>query len=228
MNSGRRRLILMRHGAVDYFAGGQVQPAEGVPLTAQGQAQAEAAGRLLAAQGLRPDLVITSGLPRTVQTAAAVQAHCGGAAPEVWAGLHEIRSGRLRELGDLQAAFQAFHQGQPTRDTRFLGGERLGDCQDRVLPLLADLRARPGWDCALVVAHGVVNAIWLSFIASGGGLALLPAWQQNPACINLIDLGAAPGHDLLRAVNLNPLDWLQPQDRASTMEHLLEQFRRLR
>jgi hypothetical protein len=49
-------------------------------------------------------------------------------------------------------------------------------------------------------------------------------WQQNPACLNLIDLGTAPGQDLLRAVNLNPVDWLQPEDRASTMEHLFGQF----
>lgn len=226
----RRRLILMRHGAVDYFAGGQVVHAEAVPLTEQGRAQAEAAGRLLAAQGVRPDLVVHSGLPRTQQTAELVLAQCGGAAPEVWTGLQEIRAGRLRELdpAQLEQAFTELHRGRPTRDTRFLGGERLGDFQDRVLPQLGALRARADWDCALVVAHGVVNAVWLSFIASGGGSDLLPAWQQNPACLNLIDLGAAPGNDLLRAVNLNPLDWLQPADRASTMEHLLDQFRRLR
>jgi broad specificity phosphatase PhoE len=155
-----------------------------------------------------------------------VLAHCGAAPVEVWPQLQEIRAGRLRELP--LEAFPALQQPGVTRDTRFLGGERLGDFQDRVLPLLADLRARPGWDTALVVAHGVVNAVWLSFIASAGASAWLPAWQQNPACINLIDLGAAPGQDLLRAVNLNPLDLLQPQDRESTLEHVLTQFRSLR
>lgn len=225
----RRRLILMRHGAVDYFAGGRVVHAQGVPLTAEGLRQAEAAGRLLAAQGVRPDLVISSGLPRTEQTATAVLAHCGGPASETWPELQEIEAGRLRSLdaAAVEAAFTRFNRGRLTRASRFLGGERLGDFQDRVLPALDRLRARRDWDCALVVAHGVVNAVWLSHLVSGGGRALLPGWQQNPACLNLIDLGAASGDDLLRAVNLNPMDWLQAGSRESSMELLLRQFRPL-
>ena len=58
----------MRHGAVDYVdaEGRPVAPDE-VPLTAEGRAQAAAARELLSEIAL--DRVITSGLPRTLQTA---------------------------------------------------------------------------------------------------------------------------------------------------------------
>jgi hypothetical protein len=45
----RRRVYLMRHGEVDYFDGqGRPYRPEGVPLNAEGRAQAEAAARALA------------------------------------------------------------------------------------------------------------------------------------------------------------------------------------
>ena len=72
----RRRVILMRHGAVQYFdpASQQPLPAHSVPLTPEGLAQARTAGLALAAAGVRTDLAIASGLPRTVQTAQVVLA----------------------------------------------------------------------------------------------------------------------------------------------------------
>ena len=44
--SGRRRIYLMRHGHVDYFAPGLTDP-RGVPLTDEGVGQANAAGDAL-------------------------------------------------------------------------------------------------------------------------------------------------------------------------------------
>ena len=68
----RRRLYLMRHGSVSYFTpAGQPVPADTVPLNPQGILQARAAGQLFAANNIRFDRVITSGLPRTEQTAQA-------------------------------------------------------------------------------------------------------------------------------------------------------------
>lgn len=224
----RRRLILMRHGAVRYFDPASLAPlpAETVPLTAEGVAQAEAAGRLLAQADVRPDRVLISGLPRTRQTAEAVLRHCGGPAPEVWEAFQEIHGGRLRDIppDQLEAAFTALNRGPLSEDTRFLGGERLGDFQDRVLPAFERLRALPDWDTLLLVAHGVVNAVLLSHLVSGGGRQVFGGWQQNPACLNLIDLGTEPDDDLLRAVNLNPVDWLQSGERRSTMECLYADF----
>ena len=61
----RRRIYLMRHGAVAYFDGsGHPVPPDTVPLTEEGRAQAEAARDLL--EGIALDRVIASGLPRTM------------------------------------------------------------------------------------------------------------------------------------------------------------------
>lgn len=228
MKPVRRRLILMRHGAVRYFEPGSprpLPPAE-VRLTAEGQAQAEAAGALLRAAGVRPDRIVCSGLPRTLQTAEAVRAAVDGPGVEVQALFREIEGGRLRDLAPqhLQDAFTALNRGPLTRDTAFLGGESIGACQDRVLPAFAQLRGEPGWDTLLLVAHGVVNAVLLSHVVSGGSAQVFGGWQQNPACLNLIDLGTQPGHDLLRTVNLDPMDWLQAAERRSTMEKLFDEF----
>lgn len=226
--AARRRLLLMRHGAVRYFAPGQARPLppESVTLTEEGQAQARAAGALLQAAGVRPDRIVASGLPRTLHTAELVRAACGGPPVESRPAFQEIHGGRLRDLppDGLREAFTALNRGPLTADSRFLGGESLGALQARLLPAFEQLRAERHWDCLLLVAHGVVNAALLSYLVSGGGTQVFGGWQQNPACLNLIDLGAQPGDDLLRAVNLNPRDWLQPADRCSTMEKLFDEF----
>src|SRR5215217_1444071 len=64
----RRRLYLMRHGEVNYFEHGRPAPPEGVHLNEQGRAQAAAAALALA--DISFDRVVTSGLPRTLETAA--------------------------------------------------------------------------------------------------------------------------------------------------------------
>lgn len=225
----RRRVILMRHGAVQYFDPAAAAPlaAHGVPLTAEGLAQARTAGLALAAAGVRIDLAIASGLPRTLQTAEAVLgAQVAPPVLETWPELEEARGGRLRDLpaDALLDAFIALQRGPLTDNTRFLGGERLGDLLDRVLPAWERLRTRQDWQVALVVAHGVVNAALLSHVVSGGQRMVLPGWQQEPACLNLIDLGPAPGDDVLRACNLAPTDWLQRDTRTTTMERLRDDF----
>src|SRR5437016_6299735 len=89
----RRRIYLMRHGDVDFFApdGRPYRPAT-VPLNDDGRRQAETAGRELAAVPL--DRVVTSGLRRSVETAQFVLGSRGltlESIPE----LREIEAGRL-------------------------------------------------------------------------------------------------------------------------------------
>jgi broad specificity phosphatase PhoE len=129
----RRRLYLMRHGAVDYFGSdGSIAPPQGVSLNAQGRAQTDAAGRLFRASGVRFDRVMTSSLPRTVETARRVLAAMDQAAGlETETALQEIRGGRLADIprDRLEQAFLgAFQTGGDIEAVRFLDGESIGQC----------------------------------------------------------------------------------------------------
>jgi broad specificity phosphatase PhoE len=227
----RRRLLLMRHGAVEYFdADGRPHPPDDVPLTAAGIAQARSVGAALAAAGVTVDRVITSGLLRTRSTAQQVLDAALLAPPlEHWPQFEEIRPGRLAAIAEaeLRAAFVSAFEGPVPRDTRFLGGETIGALLDRVLPALQRLLAQADWDSALLVLHGGVNRALLSWFLTGqpvflGGLA------QDPGCLNIIDVGATPATTVLRVLNYCPLAPLQTASRRSTMEELLHQYLKLR
>ncbi|MEO7496791.1 MAG: histidine phosphatase family protein [Massilia sp.] len=229
--STRRRLFLMRHGSVTYFdEAGRPYPADGMALNAEGRAQACAAGQSFAAQQLRFDRVITSGLPRTLETAALVLAETGQQhVAESWPELAEIRGGRLADIADadLHAAFTGVFAGAVGDEQRFLGGESVGELMDRVHPALARLRADPAWDTALLVLHEGVNCAILSLALTGrrqflGGLA------QAAGCINALDVGAGESDWVVRFVNYAPSAPLHDATRGTTMEQLYGQYRRAR
>jgi probable phosphoglycerate mutase len=208
----RRRLYLMRHAEVSYV--GEHDP-ELVRLTAAGHGQAAAARAALADVEL--DAVFTSGLVRTVETAAVV---APGLEPQQRPGFDEWRGGRLEGVprDELEQLFVgALHIAD--EEQRFLGGESLGEALDRVLPAFAELVAEP-WQTALAVFHGGVNRILLSQ-ALAGGRAYFDGFEQAPACINVLDLGETGW--IVRTVNYIPYDPLHPS-RTTTMEHLWSQL----
>ncbi len=218
----RRRIYLLRHADVSYVdeAGRLVRPPDAV-LTARGEAQASALAELF--KPVRFDRAITSGLPRTIDTAQRVLRGRHDAPPlESWPELEEVRSGRLRDIapGALEAAFLGAFRGTVPESARFLGGESIGELFDRVLPALQRL-LDDSWDCALVVLHGGVNRAILSY-ALTGGRTFLGHIEQAPACVNVLDIGDTW---VVRAVNLRPDDPLHVEGRETTMEQLLEQIR---
>ena len=173
----RRRIYLMRHGAVAYFDrdGRPVAP-DDVPLTSEGRRQAAAAAALL--EGTALDRVISSDLPRAVETAALV-------APrqevEAWPELREIAGDRFSAIppAELEREFVGALHGIVPNDKRFLGGETIGELFDRVLPAVDRLLRDPEWDTALVVAHGAVNRAILSHALLGERL-FLGRFEQAP------------------------------------------------
>ena len=223
----RRRLYLMRHGSVDYFtADGTPVPPLTVPLNDIGRAQADAAGTLFASAGVRFDLVLTSGLARTVETAARVLAAAGQ--PELPIGsdsrLEEIRPGRLDTIprDRLQEAFtRAFSSDADVEAQSFLGGETIGQMLDRSLPAFIELLDDERWRCALCVLHGGINRGLLGQALTGRRL-FLGRLEQAPACINVLDVGASD--IVVRATNLAPTQWLHERERMTTMEKLLAQY----
>lgn len=227
MSAARRRIVLMRHGAVDYFApDGTPLESRGVPLSAAGRLQAQAAGAAFARHGVRFDHAVCSGLPRTVETArrALDAAGQGALAIETQAELAEIRGGAITEIAQdrVEAAFtRTFTATGDVEGLRFLGGESIGEMLDRVMPAFDALLARDDWDCLLLVLHGGVNRAILSR-ALAGRRAFFGRFEQSPGCINIVDVG--PEDMILRASNLAPTQWLHEEDRLTSMEKLHAQY----
>jgi broad specificity phosphatase PhoE len=215
----RRRIYLMRHARVAYFEDGRPLRPDLVPLTEEGREQARAAAAVL--EGVEFDRVITSGLPRTLETARIV---APGMEPESWPELREIESGRLDDIpeDELERAFVETWRGVVPKEAQFLAGETVGSLLDRVLPAIDRLFSDPEWDAVLVVLHGGVNRAILSY-ALTGGRAFLGNFEQSPGCINVLDV--ADQDWVVRAVNTSPTDLAHRGGRLRTMEELWAEFR---
>jgi len=224
----RRRIYLMRHGDVDYFApdGRPYRPAT-VPLNADGRLQAETAGRELAPVPL--DRVVTSGLRRSVETAELVTKE-RGLIPGTQARLREIEPGQLlrsdilRSLSQAQIehAFLGSLDGGVTLDSPFLGGETFRELQERIHPCFDELLSDGNWRHLLIVAHGVVNRVLLARVL-GSSLANIGTIEQDAGCLNVIDVDDS-GRFLLRLLNHSPLNAMKIGIELTTMERLYQQF----
>ena len=213
----RRRIYLMRHAQVRYFRG---EHPHDVLLTDAGRAQAAAAAEAL--REVRFDRVITSGLPRTLETARTV---APDAEIEENSALREIESGELRGVAPevIQEMMTAAFRGVVPLDTRFLGGETIGELLDRVIPALDELLADEGWDVALLVLHGAVNRAILSQALTGDRV-FLGAFEQAPACINVLDVDRESSF-IVRTVGYTPYDPAHVHGtRHTTMEQLWQEY----
>jgi probable phosphoglycerate mutase len=213
----RRRIYLMRHAQVRYFEG---RHPHDVVLTEAGREQAVAARHALSKVTF--DRVITSGLARTIETAHAI---APSIEPERNEQLREIESGELRGLPpeQVQEMMSVAFRGIVPLETRFLGGETIGELLDRVFPELDSIVADQTWDMALLVLHGAVNRAILGR-ALTGGRTFLGGFEQSPGCINVLDVDAA-GAFVVRAVNHTPYDPAHVRaPRLTTMEHLWQEY----
>jgi probable phosphoglycerate mutase len=220
----RRRVYLLRHGDVSYFDDqGRPQRPATVPLNAEGRRQAEAAARELATAPL--DRVVASDLIRSVETAQILIAG-RGLLLETREELREVQPGRLADIPPeaLEHAFTGAFSGEISRETRFLAGESFGSLADRVLPCLQELLADRPWRQLLLVAHGGVNRTILAH-ALGLGLCGFGALEQDPGCINILDVDDA-GRWLVRLINYTPYNTVKTGLELTTMERLYEQYRR--
>jgi broad specificity phosphatase PhoE len=221
MGRMRRRLYLMRHGAVSYFdPDGRPVHEDGVGLNEEGREQAAAARALL--EPVTFDRVLTSGLRRTVETAQIV----APAAPlEEWGELRELRGDKLASIPpeQLEAEFVHAFRGVVPNDKRFLGGETIGELFGRVLPALDKLLTDESWDTVLAVLHGAVNRAILSYALTGERM-FLGHFEQAAGCVNVLDIG---DEWIVRAVNVAPLDLLHASTRLTTMEGYWEEYKSL-
>lgn len=232
--AGRRRLYLMRHGHVDYFAPGLTDP-RSVPLTDQGREQAAAAREALA--DIDFDIAVNSGLPRTVETLNIVLSE-RQKKPPIWEsqGLEELKSGWIEaESRESLAAILAFSfDSAGENGARFLpDGEYFADAETRIIAALDDMiKGEPAlnqqWRTALIVAHEGVNRIILGWL-SGGGLKSVASFEQDLCCINVIDIDVVPNETgtglqleraVLKSINVTPYDYLKQGLPRTSLEHL--------
>jgi probable phosphoglycerate mutase len=218
----RRRVYLLRHGDVSYFPEGRPAPPESVPLNEEGRAQAQAAARALAEAPL--DRAISSGLPRTDQTAAIVVGE-RDLAVEVQPALREIRPGRLADIPPeaLHSTFTEALTRPLTADDRFMMGESFGELQARVLPAFQALIADRSWQRLLIVAHGAVNRVILADVL-GVGLESFGHLEQDPACINIFDLDGR-GYGIIRLLNYTPYSAVKAGIELTSMERYFLEYR---
>ncbi|MBI1239493.1 MAG: histidine phosphatase family protein [Alphaproteobacteria bacterium] len=222
--TGRRRIYLMRHGHVDYFSPDVLRTGktEDVPLTPLGREQAAASGAALA--HVRFDVALSSGYPRTRQTAEIVLAanresdHLRlGAEP----GLVEIKGGGsagIRRREELAALLTFQFEAAAEPGATMFGGEAFQGALDRGRAAITRLLAQPDWHTALVVAHEGMNRLILGW-CTGNDLRAVQAFEQDLACINILDFDMVPRADgsvgteiqraIIKAVNITPYDWMK-------------------
>jgi broad specificity phosphatase PhoE len=223
----RRRIILMRHGDVAYFdsAGKPVADPDAVTLSDKGKAQADATGTYLKSIGVtKVDRVISSDLPRTIETAERALAAAGlGGAPAQTGALREMRNGATKDIStaDLPATLLSLVKARVPDDTRFLGKESVAELQARINPALKTLLDDKGWDTALLVLHALVNNAILSQALTGDG-SYYGRFDHGAGCFSIIDVGADFSDAVIKAVNVCP-DPSPYGSRLLTMESLLGQ-----
>ncbi len=237
--TGRRRIYLMRHGHVNYLARVVAESGDTktVPLTKLGRDQATASGKALS--GVEFDLAISSGYPRTRETLERVlaeNAH-GVATIETIPELAEIHGGRIVNIASRREmaaamAFQFDAAAEPGARL-FENGEVFADAMQRCLDAILAVLARPDWKNALIVAHEGVNRLILSWM-TGNDLKAVQAFEQDLACINVLDFDLAPSaggsgeteivRRIIKAVNLTPYNYVKHGMNLTSLEFIFERY----
>jgi 2,3-bisphosphoglycerate-dependent phosphoglycerate mutase len=148
-------LFIIRHGETPLNAARTLQPAD-TPLGPRGLAQAAAVAARLAA--LRPAAVLSSDLPRALQTAQPIAAAADALPVQTSSLLHERNFGDLRGRPYDGLGFDPLTMADAPR-----GGESLADflhrC-DRAFDLALQLQSTLSGPL-VVVTHGLVIRTWL-------------------------------------------------------------------
>ncbi|NRA28999.1 MAG: histidine phosphatase family protein [Parvularculaceae bacterium] len=227
--TGRRRLYLLRHGHVNYFAPGITDFTQ-VPLTDDGRAQAQSAGRALASVDF--DAAFFSGLPRTQETLSLVLAeNASDPQPEGIAGFAELRGGHVEvETPEELAARLAFSfDDAHLPGASFLpDGELFADAEARSVAALDEILFRRSWRRAVLVAHEGINRILLAHL-TGGGLKAVSHFEQDLCGINVLDFDIVPrlhgqglevARVILKAVNVTAHDPVKQSLERTSLEHM--------
>lgn len=198
------KLILVRHGETPSNVAKVLDTVlPGAPLTERGVAQAKEFGSRLAAP---PQLLVSSKALRAEQTARHI-AESIDLTPVSLEGLHEVQLGELDGTSDeasyqqFSDIFHAWHAGDLA--ARPPGGESGADVLDRIVPVLAELRARyltsdgaadngakggVATGDVLVVSHGAAIRLVARYLAAVPPLFAANNHLRNTATVELVPL----------------------------------------
>jgi len=200
-----RRLTLIRHGETEWNAQNRLQGSVDVGLSPRGLQQAEALAESLAAGGCRYDLLFTSDLSRARHTGEILAGRLGLPAPRVSPLLREIHCGAWEGLTveTLHAEHgEAFHAWRDDAAVACPGGESVLDVRARVARFFEEERELLGSaESAVVVAHGLINRLFLSVLVGIGAQESRFFLQDNTA-VNVFEWGHTRVH--VRAWNARP------------------------
>lgn len=221
----RRRIYLMRHGEVCYVDGTGIpfEDSVSLKLTERGVGQAERVAKELS--GITFDRIICSGMPRTIQTAQLVS-KLPEEAIEIQPGLREIIEGDLTAIPESERVSDVVYSLERAAEPgkKHAGGDRFDEFSTRVLDSFEEIAHSPDWTYLLIVAHGIVNRLILSYLASGtrdGALKGIARFEQDPCCLNILDLDYDNGkiiRSYVRLVNLTPYDLIKGEIVLTTGE----------
>ena len=182
---------LARHGETEWSKNGRHTGLTDIPLTERGREQAEALAALFA--GVEFDLVLSSPMERARETARLC-------------GLEADADERLTEwnYGSYEGLTTAeIHRQEPGWDLwtdGCPGGESVADVEQRLEPLLGELRERPGQRIALF-GHGhcsrALAACWLDLGGRAGRVLKLDT-------ATLSTMGTEHGRAVIERWNLAP------------------------
>jgi phosphoserine phosphatase len=179
------RIILVRHGHVDWLAPERFRGRAELPLSSLGRRQARAAAKYIAASW-KPDAVYTSPLGRCRETGAAIVAPFRLELQPV-DGLADIDYGEWQGLTRDQAKQRWPDEAELWFRAPHLavipGGETLAAVLSRAIGVLRDVLRRHPDGTVLLVGHDSVNRVLLLFALE---LSLSRYWclRQDPCGIN--------------------------------------------
>jgi probable phosphoglycerate mutase len=222
----RRRCYLVRHGDVNYFTDdGKALDPRSVELSDKGVHQVLKLSQML--KGIAFDRAMCSDYPRARQTAELLLGNQKNILEQTET-LREIRAGRLRDIEphDRHDRVCFAYETISEADGTFLGGERWDAFETRVLEQFLHLIHEPDWTSLLIVSHDAVNRMLLTW-AMGSDRRNAQSLEQDPACLNIIDLdmvGAQVSRRLIRMINVTPYDLCKLADPKTVMERIHAQL----
>ena len=221
----RRRIYLLRHGAVEYLNpdGTVVEDARRVALSATGREQAVRVAELL--REVDFDRVVHSDLPRARETAEIVLGDGRAHALEPVQEFSEIEIGHLDRVPSdrIHAEFTYGFESACELGASLARGEPFREFFERVVTRFELLIREPGWTRMLVVAHGGTNRAILSWMARGG-LESLASFEQDECCLNVLDVDIVNGEiprRYVRVMNFTPYNLDKEGLFLTTLERII-------